>query len=266
MEKSYLDFKKKYLEKKVELSDIDFAFCNLFNKKRYELNNLTLDQNDSLKIKKILERLSKKEPLSNIFQKVNFYGRDFFVNRYVLSPRFETEELVYHAKNIIKKENLKDVLDLCSGSGCIGLTLKLEDKNLNVTLSDISEFAINISKQNSRNLESKVKFVKSDLFENLEDSFDIVVSNPPYISNSYRNKLDFQVFNYDPHISLFAKENGLYYYKKIERQTRNFKKLKFMIFEIGFDQKESLKEIFKDYKIEFIKDISNKDRILIVKR
>lgn len=266
MKQKYLDFRQEYLNKGLEVSDIDFAFCNIFNKKRYELANLILSEKDIIKIKPILLKLLNKQPLSDIFKTVNFYGREFFINRWVLTPRFETEELVFFVLNLIKKEELTTVLDLCSGSGCIGLTLKLELNKLDVTLSDISEYALLISKENSRILNSKVKFVRSDLLENLKDEFDLIVSNPPYIRNKDIDILEEQVLNYDPHISLFGGEDGLDYYRKIENQTKNFKNLKYIVFEFGINQKEELKKIFKNYKIKFIKDLNGIDRILVIKR
>lgn len=266
MEKKYLEIKKEYLNKNLDLSDIDFAFCNLFNKKRYELNSLVLKDDEILKIEKILKRLENKEPLSNIFKSSNFYGRDFFVNNWVLTPRFETEELVYHALRIIKEENLNSVLDLCCGSGCIGITLKLENKDLNVSLSDISEFALSIARNNSRKLDSRVTFIKSDLLENIKDDFDLIISNPPYIKKEDKQILDIQVLDYDPHISLFGGDDGLDYYREIKKQTKNFKKLKYMLFEFGINQKEALEEIFKEFDTTFIKDINDINRILVVKR
>ena len=197
-----------------------------------------------------------------------FYDRKFKVTKDVLSPRMETEELIYKVLEYIKKSK-KDsfrILDLCTGSGIIAITLKKEivEKYTEIVASDISEKALSIAIENANNNNANITFIKSDLFDNISGKFDLIISNPPYIS--YKDKITIKdnVLNYDPHLALFAEEDGIYFYRKIiENAVHYLSKDGVIFFEIGYDQKEKILELGKNnnFITTVYKDINDRDRI-----
>ena len=165
-----------------------------------------------------LDKISKNYPIDYIINKKNFYGYDFYVNEDVLIPRPETEELVQWVlednANINKSIKL---IDLCSGSGCVGITISKENKNMDVTLSDVSEKALEVCNKNKVQLNSDVKTIKLDLNSNFKSKYkyDIIVSNPPYLSPNEANEIGENV-KFEPEIALFAPiNNPLHFYKRI---------------------------------------------------
>ena len=199
---------------------------------------------DINKIKKLQIALKKSKtlPLQYIIGNVNFYGYTYKVNKNVLIPRFETEELV---ENTIKyiKQNLNEnvsIIDLGTGSGAIGLTLKQELPNSQVTLLDISKDAIKVAIENAKKLD--VKIIENDMLEGINNKYDVIISNPPYIS--YNEEIMDIVKNNEPHIALYAENNGLYFYEKILRTCKKNLNKNFLIaFEIGCNQKEDIIKI-----------------------
>lgn len=165
-----------------------------------------------------LDKISKNYPIDYIINKKNFYGYDFYVNEDVLIPRPETEELVQWVlednANINKSIKL---IDLCSGSGCVGITISKENKNMDVTLSDVSEKALEVCNKNKVQLNSDAKTIKLDLNSNFKSNYkyDIIVSNPPYLSPNEANEIGENV-KFEPEIALFAPiNNPLHFYKRI---------------------------------------------------
>lgn len=211
---------------------------------------------------------SKKEPLQYIVGTSNFYGYEYKINKNVLIPRFETEELVENTIKYIKENytHKVKVLDLCTGSGCIGITIKKELKEkADVTISDISTKALKIAKINSKG--EDIKIVKSNLFDNITGKYDIIISNPPYIS--YNEKIMDIVRKNEPKIALYAENNGLYYYNKILKIVDEHIEKKFLIaLEIGEKQAMPIKSIINDnlknVKITIKKDMSGKDRMIFI--
>ena len=202
-------------------------------------------------------------PLTIISHSANFYGRDFFVNTSVLSPRPETEELVeLVAKNVNKNAR---VLDLCTGSGAIAITLELEFGFKSVVASDISARALMVAKKNNCALGAHVKFVRSDLFENLSGRFDCIVSNPPYISNAEYDLLEGEVKNFEPKIALVAEDNGLAVYKQIAARAGEYLAPNGQLFlEIGETQAEAVTEILRqNFRVLEVKcDLEGKPRMI----
>ena len=166
--------------------------------------------------KKRVEALKEKKPIQYVIGNVNFYGNKFLVNENVLIPRFETEELVENTLLYIDKifpdKNLK-VIDLGTGSGCIGITLKLKNPSFDVTLLDISKEALEVAKQNASSLNAQVKLCQNDMLKNLEEKYDIIISNPPYIKEN--EPIEEIVKNNEPHLALYAGIDGLDCYRKI---------------------------------------------------
>ena len=211
-----------------------------------------------------------KLPYQYIVNKQNFYGRDFYVDKGVLIPRYDTEILVDEVLKRIKKDEL--VLDIGTGSGVIGITIALEKEKTKVLAIDISDKAIEVANINKNNLLcNNIKIVKSNLFENIDfKSFDFIISNPPYISNSEIDEMSLDTYIHEPHEALFAKADGLYYYYEISKQAFDYLKGNgYIAFEIGYKQKEAVVDILKEFgyvEIEVIKDFNNKDRVVIAKK
>ena len=218
-------------------------------------------------------RLLTGEPLQHILGYEYFYGHKFIVNEDVLIPRPETEELVANILAYYDEffEGQKvDVCDIGTGSGAIAITLKKEEPNFTVTASDISELAVKTAKKNAENLEADVNFLIGDMCEPLIDNnikVDILVSNPPYIPQD--EEMEHSVKDFEPHVALFGGEDGLKFYRIIfERSKYLLKEKSFMAFEMGYNQKENLtalaKEYFPNSKIEVLKDMSGKNRMLFI--
>lgn len=205
-------------------------------------------------------------PVQYILGYSYFYNLKLKVNSNTLIPRSETEILVELAINKIKENNFKKVLDICTGSGAIALAIK---NNINVTVkgSDISKDALDVARENAEELNLDVEFIESDVLEKVDYNCELIVSNPPYIS--YNEEVSELVLNNEPHLALFAEEDGLYFYKKIINDAiKKIKTLKMIIFEIGYLQGEKIKkiatEICGNVDVEIIKDYSGKDRIVVI--
>lgn len=222
----------------------------------------------------LIEKHIKEDvPLSHLVGFEYFYDRKFKVTKDVLSPRMETEELIYKVIEYVKvnnKNNLK-ILDLCTGSGIIAITLKkeLDEISIDVVASDISEEAIKVAKENAQYHNADVRFIQSDIFNNIDDKFDIIVSNPPYINRKDEVTMQDNVLKYDPHLALFAEEEGMYFYRKIIEQAKNYlKENGVMFFEIGYNQKDKIIKLSKKngYLAQVYKDINNRDRMAFLVR
>lgn len=220
--------------------------------------------------KKRVEALKEKKPIQYVIGNVNFYGNKFLVNENVLIPRFETEELIENTLLYIDKifldKNLK-VIDLGTGSGCIGITLKLKNPSFDVTLLDISKEALEVAKQNASSLNAQVKLCQNDMLENLEEKYDIIISNPPYIKEN--EPIEEIVKNNEPHLALYAGIDGLDYYRKILKEAKYRVKNRFLLaFEIGETQKDAIIELaklsFPQAKIDAKKDMQNRDRMIFI--
>lgn len=246
--------------------DADFILSEVLN---VSVTSLFIDREISLdiqnKIMELVNRRIKGEPVTKIFNKAYFYGLDFFIDKNVLSPRPETELLVDTALRYIEGKQNTKVLDLCTGSGAIVCAIK-KNSNATVTASDISDKALKVAKSNAENLCLDINFVKSDMFSNIVGQFDIIVSNPPYIESEVCNSLDDEVKNFDPMLALDGGNDGLDFYRTIKQNLNHLKSDGVLIMEIGYNQGESVKEIFKDYKTEILKDYNNLDRVVIVTR
>ena len=215
-----------------------------------------------------IDKLTKGVPLQHITHTQEFMKMDFYVDENVLIPRPDTEILVEEVINIAKKMDKPKILDLCTGSGAIAISIAKNVPNAEVYAIDISEKALNVASKNAQRLETKVKFIKSDLFKNLKNmKFDIIVSNPPYIK-----KEDIQYLSEDvkkePQIALDGGYDGLDFYRKISKQAIDYFKFgSFLCFEIGYDQKEDVTEIIEKlehYKGTYCKkDLCGNDRIII---
>lgn len=247
-----------------DVKDADFILSEVLG---VAVTNLFIDREiNSIDEKKIMsfvkERIAGK-PITKIFNKAYFYGLEFFVDENVLSPRPETELVVDTALSFIKDKHLK-VLDLCTGSGAIACAIKKNSK-ASVSASDISNKALKVASINASELGLDINFIESDMFDNINNTFDVIVSNPPYIESGVCKTLDEEVFNHDPILALDGGLDGLDFYRTIKENLNHLKPNGVLIMEIGYNQSDSLKQIFEDYKTEILKDYNNLDRVVVVK-
>ena len=227
------------------------------------------------RIKKFLKLRLEHMPLNKIAKKASFYLDEFYINNFVLAPRKETELLVEKVlgyTKTIKKQKL-NILDLCCGSGAIGLTLaKYIEKPCKVTLVDISTKALKITEKNQAKLqvEKNTIITKSNMFRDLktENKFDIIVSNPPYIKTGDLINLDDGVKKYDPKLALNGGVDGLKFYKSIAKNAKNYLTEKgFVFLEIGFDQAKEVQSLFEEnFEVTCYKDYSKNDRMVVAKQ
>lgn len=234
-------------------------------------NNLSEQMSKEIEDKyfSLIEKHIKEDvPLSHLVGFEYFYDRKYKVTKDVLSPRMETEELVYKVIEYVKASNKNNfkILDLCTGSGIIAITLKkeLDQFSIDVAASDISEEALEVAKENAQSYNATIKFIKSDIFNDIDDKFDIIVSNPPYIDRKDEVTMQDNVLKYDPHLALFAEEEGMYFYRKIIEQANDYlNENGVMFFEIGYDQKDKIIKLadMNGYSAEVYKDINGRDRM-----
>ena len=222
-----------------------------------------------------INEIIQGKPIQYIVKNQEFMGLDFYVDENVLIPQPDTEVLVLKTvdicKNLKNSQNLK-ILDLCTGSGAIAISLakilQKEKIQAQIYASDISLKALEVAKKNNENNKTNVKFILSDLFQNIDEKFDIIVSNPPYIKTKIINTLSKQVQN-EPKLALDGGEDGLDIYRKIINQALAYLN-GYLCLEIGFDQKNEVTSLIKENKnyenIEQIKDFSGNDRCIICKK
>ena len=276
--KSYNDLLteyKKVFNDKETLRAFLFELCN-----EYDINLYMEKDNeaDSRVVERFVEgakRLANNEPLNYVLGYSYFYGYKMMVNKDVLIPRFETEELVglilSHVDEYFKDYESIDLADIGTGSGAIAIALKKEEDKLNVVASDISKEAIEMTKINARNNDANINFFVGSMLDPIIENnikLDILVSNPPYIKED--EILEASVKDYEPHVALFGGNDGLKFYRMIFENAHKVMKEKGMLFfEMGYDQKERLtklaKEYFKTAEITVYKDINKKDRMLAIK-
>lgn len=224
------------------------------------------------KIMNIANKLNDGYPLAKILNRAYFYGYDFYVNNDVLTPRQDSEILVFLANKIIKedfkaKEKIK-ILDICSGSGCLGLTIKkISKKDIDLSLVDISEKALDVCKINSNNLGVNATFILSDMFACVNGEYDLIVSNPPYIRTCELVNLEKEVIDFDPIIALDGHNDGLYFYKQLANCVKYLTCNGVLICEIGYDQGEDVKALLEKSfnSVSVFKDNGGNDRVVVAK-
>ncbi len=218
--------------------------------------------------KENIKRLNNGEPVQYIVGNVSFYGNIIDVDKRVLIPRFETEELVENTIKYIKKYNYNSIVDIGTGSGCIAITIKKIFPSMLVDAVDISKDALALAQSNSIKNDTLINFYEGNLLNPLNKKYDIIISNPPYIA--YDEEIMDIVKNNEPHLALYAPNNGLYYYEEILKNVSNYiNKNGLIAFEIGYDQAEKIKQIVQkylnNYNIEIKKDMTGKDRMVFIK-
>lgn len=204
-------------------------------------------------------------PLQYIVGETEFMGLKFKVNSSVLIPRQDTETLVEEALKIVRP-GMK-ILDLCTGSGCVAVSILHNVKDVEGYATDISKQALNVAKENAKQNDVAVTFERSDLFDNVTGTYDVIVSNPPYIRTEEIAKLMPEVCEFEPMEALDGKEDGLYFYRKIIEECENYLNPEgWILFEIGYDQGEAVSGFLRDagfHEVKVVKDLAHNDRVVM---
>ena len=242
--------KKYYLDKNLDRKSL--AYLDKYLNEHPDIS--------SDKINEYIKKIEKGIPIQYIVGDVNFYGNIIKVNENVLIPRYCTEELVEKTLSYIDKffqTNKLNILDLCTGSGCIAISLKKELPSSNIVASDISVNSLKLAKENATINLTDITFLESDLFKKILGKYHVIISNPPYLDEY--EEIESQVRKYEPSIALFAPNNGLYYYEEILKNVSLYLEDKYLIaFEIGYNQKDALIKL-KDKYLKGATIISQKD-------
>lgn len=233
--------------------------------------NKELTKKNYKEYKRIIKKLNKGLPIQYITKKANFYGKEYYVNKNTLIPRPETEILVHKTNQLIEKHmNNKNIniLEIGTGSGIIAITLKKLNKNYNITATDISKKAIKVAKKNAKTHNTTITFKKTDLYKGINKTYDIIISNPPYIEENSQN-IEKIVKDNEPKQALFGGKDGLDYYRRILKDiTKIINKNHIIALEIGENQGQKIKKIIKKYlpkdKIIIKKDYNNYDRYIYI--
>ena len=268
---------RRFIKEELKKSDVEpqeiNAETNFILRNFLDIENLYEDipctKEKIQKLKEIFSKRKKGMPIQYILNIADFMGEKFFVNENVLIPRAETEILVLKAMELAQKIQNPKILDIGSGSGCIAIMLSKKLPDSQIFSCDISIKALQVAKDNAKRLQSNVKFVQSDLFEKINEKFDIIISNPPYIPYKLKSSIQKEV-QFEPKEALYARdEKGIEFYENIIKTARNYLTNEgSIIFELGIGQSILVKNLFVDYnytKIEITKDLDNIERIISAK-
>ncbi len=235
----------------------------------------TISEEEQEQYEALVARRCTREPLQQITGEQEFMGIPFMVTKDVLIPRQDTEHLVMLALEQCKGAR---VLDMCTGSGCIAISLAMLGAPAEVTAVDISLAALHVAEENARRLEAKVHFIQSNMFENIQGQYDIIVSNPPYIPPEQLRQLMPEVLEYEPHLALYGGEDGLDFYRILTKEAKRFLcsgeqnasvdeigRGGHLMVEIGYDQGESVSALFHEAGFTEVcvhKDYAGLDRVV----
>ena len=262
-----------YGKSKIHSDHAKMLLADLLNINSLELLNYLhkeVDKEIEEEYKKKVDLVKVKNPIQYVIGNVNFYGNIFEVNKNVLIPRFETEELVentlYYINNYFNPYDLS-IIDLGTGSGCIGITLKKKLPKADVTLVDISPKALEVAKKNATNLNADVSIKENNMLNGIEDKYNIIISNPPYIKTN--EEIEDIVRDNEPHLALYGGIDGLDYYKQILESAKDRVKDYYLIaFEIGDTLKNDVERLarinFPEANIIAKKDLQGRDRMIFI--
>ena len=237
-----------------------------------DLSYLVSHENEELSAsveRKYFDILKKRQegiPLQYILGREDFYGRTFTVLEGVLIPRQDTEISVEVILKILKNNNIKNLLEIGCGSGIVSVTLDLETRGqVDITAVDISPQAIKNTNVNKNNLKSNIKILESNPFEEINEKFDLIYSNPPYIKSHDIENLQVEVRDHEPRLALDGGSDGLFFYRKIIKDAPIFLNSHgYLVFEIGYDEAEDISSITgENFELEIYKDLNNLDRVVV---
>ena len=267
----FKDFEEKLIAQGEEAESLSFVYRSLKNLSFRDFV-LTLQQEVTEEEKQFVEEIFKKLaehiPAQYIIGHAEFFGMELKVDERVLIPRPETEELV----EFILAENLKDnlkVLDIGTGSGAIALALAKNRPDWSVTAADISQDALDLSLENANAQNLNLSFIKSDCFSEISSKYDIIVSNPPYISREDQEEVGLNVLHSEPHLALFADEDGLAIYRRIAEDSKDYLNDGGKIYlEIGYKQGQNVPALFMENlpekRVRTLKDQFGQDRMVVI--
>jgi release factor glutamine methyltransferase len=265
----------KLKENKIPNPEIDLRVLLNYSKySKYLKNEIIFSNFDLTQInvdlfKKILNRRIASEPISKIINKKYFWKDDFYVNEFVLDPRPETEGIIEETLKLITNKQTKlKILDIGTGSGAIAISLAREFINADITAIDISDKAIKVANKNiiNKKLNSQIQIKKASI-HNISEKFDLIVSNPPYLTTKELENTTQEIKNYEPYIALNGGDDGLVFYREFSREIYELMNTKsYLILEIGEKQFNDCIEIFGVSGLKFhkkVQDLQKKDRILV---
>ncbi|MDA9628870.1 peptide chain release factor N(5)-glutamine methyltransferase [Pelagibacteraceae bacterium] len=263
---------EKLKKKNIPNAEIDLRVLlnySKYTKNEIILSNFNLDQININLFNKVLKRRLSNEPISKIINKKNFWKDEFYVNEFVLDPRPETEGIIEESIKLIKNKQCSiKILDIGTGSGALAISLAREFINAKIMAIDISEEAIKVANTNINNktLNNQIK-LKLSTIDDINEKFDLIVSNPPYLTKKELEKTSYEIKNYEPVIALDGGEDGLCFYRDFSEKINNIMNVNsHLILEIGDGQFRDCMDIFSLSKLNFhkkAKDLQKKDRILI---
>lgn len=243
------------------------SFVTGMTKSAFFLKNEEEAENWQSLYEEVLKQRMTRKPLEYITHETEFMGLTFYVDERVLIPRQDTECLVEEVLPLVKG---KDVLDLCTGSGCIGVSLGALAECRSVTLADLSQGALHVAGKNAQTNCVEVSLVQGDLFENIKDKFDVIVSNPPYIATKDVGNLMPEVRDYEPQMALDGAEDGLFFYRRIMETCSQFLRNEgWLCFEIGYAQGESVSSLMRAagfHEVTIKKDLAGLNRVVLGRR
>ena len=267
----FSDFEEELVRQGEEAESLSFVYRSLknlsFTDFVFALQQEVTEEEKQF-VEKIYQQLSSHKPVQYIIGQADFYGMQLKVDERVLIPRPETEELVELILAENPKDNLK-VLDIGTGSGAIALALAKNRPDWSVTAADISQEALDLASENAKNQKLNMFFKKSDCFAEISEKYDIIVSNPPYISREDESEVGLNVLHSEPHLALFADEDGLAIYRRIAEDAKGYLKDGGKIYlEIGYKQGQSVPELFRKHlpekRVRTLKDQFGQDRMVVV--
>tara|TARA_A100001011_G_scaffold212493_1_gene220728 strand:- start:1212 stop:2042 length:831 start_codon:yes stop_codon:yes gene_type:complete len=232
------------------------------------LSNLNTEDINIDKFKTLLQKRINRQPIAKIINNKSFWKNDFYVNNFVLDPRPETELIIQEVLNIYKNKNLKlKILDIGTGSGCIAISLAKEFTKSFITAIDISQEALQVANKNLKihNCDNQIQLKMID-FKDINSKFDLIVSNPPYLTNNQFKKTDPEVRNFEPKLALVGGDDGLKFYREYSNNLHKImNKNAYFVCEIGINQRKDCEDIFKNsglYLNKIVNDLQGIERIL----
>ena len=265
------DFEGKLIAQGEEAESLSFVYCSLKNLSFTDFVfalQQEVTEEDKHFVKEIYTKLADHIPAQYIIGQAEFFGMQLKVDERVLIPRLETEELV----ELILAENPEGhlkVLDIGTGSGAIALALAKDRSDWTITAADISQDALDLASENAERLDLEISFIKSDCFSEICSKYDIIVSNPPYISRADEEEVGLNVLHSEPHLALFADEEGLAIYRRIAEDSKDYLTDGGKIYlEIGYKQGQSVPALFMENlpekRVRTLKDQFGQDRMVVI--